>query len=135
MRMFQTPRTLMLFAFREGVGFVPVPGVGEGVSSLTLMLSDAGVSGRAASLLLLAHDNSPEVLPALREALKDKDGSVRAAAVHSIALHDNPDFMADLLPLMDDPKDAVRFRAAAGYIRLAGIKATPKRPAAATKSK
>jgi len=44
-----------------------------------------------------------------------------------------------LLPLFGDPKDAVHFRAAAGYIRLAGIKATAAkgvvRPAAATKSK
>jgi HEAT repeat protein len=128
LRLFQTPRSLMLFAFREGVGLVPVPGVGEGVSSLTLMLSDAGVSGRAASLLLLAHDNHPDVLPALREALKDKDASVRAAAVHSIALHDNPDFMTDLFTALDDPKEAVRFRAAAGYVRLVGIKAAPKRP-------
>ena len=140
MRLFQTPRSLMLFAFREGIELVPVPGVGEGVSSLTLILSDTQVSGRAASVLLLAHDTSPEVLPALREALKDKDTSVRAAAVHSIVLHDNPDYMGDLLALLGDPKDSVRFRAAAGYIRLAGIKAMPPkrvvRPAAAaTKSK
>ena len=117
---------------------MPVPGVGEGVSSLTLMLSDAAVSGRAASVLLLAHDNNPEVLPALREALIDKDASVRAAAAHSIALHDNPDFMGDLLARLDDPKDSVRFRAAAGYIRLAGIKAMPKqivRPAPKMDSK
>jgi len=122
MRLFQTPRSLMVFAFREGVGLAPIPGVGQGVSSLSLMLSDSGVSGRAASLLLLAHDNNPEVLPALRDALKDKDASVRAAAVHSISLHDNPTYMGDLLGLFDDPKESVRFRAAAGYIRLAGIK-------------
>lgn len=128
MRLLQTPRSLALFVFREGVGLVPVPGLGEGVSSLTLMLSDPGISGRAASLLLLAHDNHPDVLPALREALKDKDAPVRAAAVHSIVLHDDPEFMGDLLALFDDPKESVRFRAAAGYIRLAGIKTTPKKP-------
>jgi HEAT repeat protein len=125
LRLFQTPRTLMLTAFREGIGLVPVPGLGEGVSSLTLILTDSAVSGRAASMLLLAHDNSPDVLPALREALGDKDAPVRAAAVHAIALHDNPDYMGDLLAHLDDPKEPVRFRAAAGYIRLAGIKAKP----------
>ena len=127
MRLFQTPRNLMLFAFREGVGLVPVPGVGEGVSSLTLMLSDPSVSARAASVLLLAHDNSPEVLPGLKAILKDKDASVRAAAVHSIAIHDNPNYKDDLLMLLDDPKEPVRLRAAAGYIRLIGIKSPPKR--------
>jgi HEAT repeat protein len=127
MRLFQTPRNLMLFAFREGVGLVPVPGLGEGVSSLTLMLSDPSVSARAASVLLLAHDNSPEVLPGLRAILKDKDAAVRAASVHSIAIHNNPDFKDDLLGLLGDPKESVRLRAAAGYIRLAEIKVTPKR--------
>ncbi len=127
MRLFQTPRNLMLFAFREGVGLVPVPGLGEGVSSLTLMLSDPGVSARAASVLLLAHDNSPEVLPGLRAILKDKDASVRAASVHSIAIHNNPDFKDDLFGLLGDPKESVRLRAAAGYIRLAEIKVPSKR--------
>jgi HEAT repeat protein len=129
----------MLTAFREGIGLVPVPGLGEGVSSLTLMLTDAGVSGRAAAVLLMAHDNSPDVLPTLREALSDnKDTAVRAAAIHSIALHDNPDYMGDLLARLDDPKDSVRFRAAAGYIRLAGIKGKAKpvaRPAPKTDTK
>jgi HEAT repeat protein len=122
-RLFQTPRSLMLFAFRQSLDLVPVPGVGAGVSSITLILTDSGVSGRAAAILLLAHDKSAQVLPALREALKDKDTSVRAAAVHSIALHDDPAYMGDLSAAMSDPKEAVRFRAAAGYIRLAGIKA------------
>jgi HEAT repeat protein len=90
---------------------------------VTLILTDSSVSGRAAAILLLAHDKSPDVLPALREALKDKDTSVRASAVHSIALHDDPAYMGDLLAAMSDPKESVRLRAAAGYIRLAGIKA------------
>ena len=60
------------------------------MSSITLILSDAGVSGRSAAILLLATEKNLQVLPALREALKDKDTSVRAAAVHSIALHDDP---------------------------------------------
>lgn len=124
-RLFQTPRSLMLFAFRESLDLVPVPGFGAGVSSVTLILTDSGVSGRAAAILLLAHDKSPQVLPGLRDALKDKDTSVRAAAVHSIALHDDPAYMGDLLAAMSDPKESVRFRAAAGYIRLAGIKAKP----------
>jgi HEAT repeat protein len=122
-RLFQTPRSLMLFAFRESLDLVPVPGVGAGVSSVTLILTDSGVSGRAAAILLLAHDKSPDVLPALREALKDKDPSVRASAVHSIALHDDPAYMGDLLAAMSDPKESVRLRAAAWYLRLAGIKA------------
>ena len=121
LRMLKTPRSLMMFALREGVGFVPVPGVGEGMSSLMLLAADQGASGRSASLLLVAHDPNPEIVKALRESLRDKDAAVRASAVHSIAVRDDPTFLTELIPLMDDAKQPVRFRAAAGYIRLAGI--------------
>src|SRR5436309_3529045 len=34
LRMMHTPRTTFLFALRQGVGFAPVPGLGEGISSM-----------------------------------------------------------------------------------------------------
>ena len=121
LRLLKTPRTLMIFAVQQGVGFVPFPGVGEGLSSMILLSQDQGASGRSESILLVAHDPSPEVKQALREALKDKDHAVRASAVHSVAVRDDPSFVNDLVPLLDDSKEAVRFRAAAAYIRLTGI--------------
>jgi hypothetical protein len=121
LRMMKTPRTFMMFALSQGAGFVPFPGVGEGVSSLTLLRQDQGASGRSESILLVAHDPSEDVKRALRESLKDKDHAVRASAVHSIAVRDDPSFVADLVPLLDDSKEAVRFRAAAAYVRLTGI--------------
>jgi HEAT repeat protein len=101
----------------------PVPGIGAGVSSLQGILSDPEVSGRAATALLLGEDKSPEVLAALLDARSDKDPSVRAAAVHAIAVRNNPALKKDLEPLMDDRKEAVRLRAAAGWLRLDGMKA------------
>jgi HEAT repeat protein len=126
-RLLHTPHGLMMFVFQTGIGFAPVPGLGEGMSSLTLILSDSGVSGRAAALLLLSTEKSPDVLQAIREGFKDKDASVRSAAVHALAVRDDPTLMAELLPFIEDPKekDAVKFRAAAGYVRLATIKARP----------
>jgi HEAT repeat protein len=124
-RLLHTPHGLMMFVFQTGVGFAPVPGLGEGMSSLTMILTDSGVSGRAAALLLLSTERSPEVLQAIREGFKDKDVSVRSAAVHAMAVRDDPAYMEELLPLMDDPKEAVKLRAAAGYVRLATIKARP----------
>ena len=139
LRMFHTPRTLMLFALKQGVGMVPVPGLGEGVSSLQDILSDTGVSGRATTALLLANDRSPEVLEALKDALRDKDPSVRAAAVHALALRNDPTLVSLLVPHFDDPKEAVRLRAAAGYLRLSWLPlpAPPKKntPPAASKKK
>ena len=135
MRMMHTPRTAFLFALRQGATFAPVPGLGAGVSSMQALLSDPGVSGRAATALLLGKEKDEPTLAALRESLTDKDWSVRAAAVHSLALQNNPAFESDIKPLLEDKSEPVRLRAAAGYLRLEMIKKEPKpapktRPAA-----
>ena len=122
LRMLHTPRTLFLFALVESANFAPVPGVGTGVSSLSGILANPGASGRAAAALLLSRERSPEVLQALRNALTDADWSVRAAAVHAIAVRNDPALEIDLIPLFEDKKEAVRVRAAAGYLRLEAIK-------------
>jgi len=122
LRMLHTPTTLFLFTLKEGAAFAPVPGLGAGFSSLLGILADPGVSGRAAAALLLSRDTGAEVLQAFRDALTDGDWSVRAAAVHSIAVRDDPALQADLVPLLDDKKEAVRVRAAAGFLRLEVIK-------------
>ena len=109
----------------------PVPGVGEGVSSLQSILSDTKITGRATTALLLANDRSPEVMDALKDAAEDKDASVRAAVVHAIALRDDPALLPLLLPRFEDQKQSVRLRAAAAYLRLAWLRLAPARPAAA----
>ena len=47
---------------------------------------------------------------------------MRAAAVHSLALWNDPSLQQDIVPLLDDKKEAVRLRAAAGYLRLVLVK-------------
>jgi len=126
LRMLHMPRSMFLFALRQGVGFAPVPGLGEGIASMQGLLTDPGVSGRAAAALLLAKDADPATLAALKDALEDKDWSVRAAAAHSLALRNNPTFKKDLEPLLGDKKEAVRLRAAAGYLRLSAVQPPPK---------
>jgi HEAT repeat protein len=129
LRMFHTPGTLMIFVLKQGIGFAPVPGLGAGVSSLQDILTAAdGVTGRARTALLLGNDRSPEVLDALRDALHDKDASVRAAVIHSIALRDDPALAAGLVAYFDDPKESVRVRAAAGYLRLAWLRSPTPEP-------
>jgi HEAT repeats len=123
LRMLHTPHTLFLFAVKQGVGLAPVPGLGEGVSSVQGILSDPGVSGRAATALLLAPDKDPLVLNALLEARTDKDASVRAAAAHALALRNEPELEDKLVPMLDDQKQAVRLRASAGVLRLELVKA------------
>ena len=81
-----------------------------------------GAKTDATAALLLSTDQKSDVLLALRNALADKDWTVRAAAVHAIALRNDPTLEPDLVPLLEDHKEAVRVRAAAGYLRLEGIK-------------
>jgi HEAT repeat protein len=118
LRMITTPKAMFMFALKEGIGFAPVPGLGEGISSMQGLLADSGASGRAVAALLLGKDKDRDVLKALREALADKDWTVRAAAVHSIALRDDASLEKDLRPLLADSREGVRLRAAAGCLRL-----------------
>jgi HEAT repeat protein len=122
LRMMHTPKPMFLFALRTGAGLAPVPGLGAGVSSMQALLSDPSVSGRATAALLLEKEKDPQTLAALKEALQDKDWSVRAAAVHALVLRDQPAFQADIVPLLDDKTEGVRLRAAAGYLRLETVK-------------
>ncbi len=122
LRMMHTPKPMFLFALRTGAGFAPVPGLGTGVSSMQALLSDPSMSGRATAALLLENERDAPTLAALKEALHDKEWSVRAAAVHVLVLRDDPAFQPDIIPLLDDKTQGVRLRAAAGYLRLETVK-------------
>jgi HEAT repeat protein len=121
LRMMHTPRATFIYAIRQGLGFVPLPGFGEGVASMQALLSDPGVSGRASAALLLGKDKDPATIDGLKDALFDKDWHVRAAAVHSLALQNNPAFKSDMDLLTLDDKEEVRLRAAAGWLRINAI--------------
>ena len=123
LRMMHTPRTTFLFAAEQSVAFVPVPGLSTGVASMQGILASSGVSGRASAALLLGADRDPATIEALRDALSDKNAAVRAAAVHSISLRNDPGMKKELEPLLADDKEIVRLRAAAGYLRLSAIEA------------
>src|ERR1035437_537996 len=87
------------------------------------ILASSAVPGRATAALLLGADRDPAVIDALREALSDKDSSVRAAAGHSMSLRNAPALKKELEPLLEDDNESVRLRAAAGYLRLSAIEA------------
>jgi hypothetical protein len=126
LRMMHTPKTMFMFAVKTGAGLAPIPGLGAGVSSMQGLLTDPGVSGRATAALLLGQDKDQQTLAALRDALTDKDWSVRAAAVHSISLRNDSSLQRDIVPLLEDNKEPVRLRAAAGYLRLQSLRTNPR---------
>jgi HEAT repeat protein len=123
LRMMHTPKPMFMFAVKTGIGYAPVPGLGQGVASMQGLLADSGVSGRATAALLLGMEKDSETMQALREALSDKEWSVRAAAVHSLALRNDPALEGEIVPVLEDSNEPVRLRAAAAYLRLETIKA------------
>ena len=118
LRLLHTPTKLLITVGIGAAGFAPVPGLGFGLSSAQGILSAPDSSARAASLLFIGSSDDPALTDAVGSALLDKEWSVRAAAIHLVAMHPFPVFRERLVPLLDDKKDAVRVRAAAAYIRL-----------------
>ena len=117
-RSVKTPKSALLFGVQQGAGFVPVPGLGQGLSAMTSMLGDADFSARATALLLLATENSPEVRAVIEEAFQDEDWAVRAAAIQVAASRHEIRWRSRIIPLTDDTNRKVRYRAAAVLIRL-----------------
>jgi HEAT repeat protein len=128
LRQVKVPQSILMLALRQGIGFVPVPYLGLGIASMHAILADPEVSGRAAAALLLMSGTDEATLDALKDALTDKEWSVRAAAVHSLALQNDPRLKNDLAPLLDDDNQAVRLRAAAGYLRLSALPGPARTP-------
>jgi len=115
---FHSAPSAVLFIVGEGIGSVPVPGAGEGFTAISQLLKDPGLSDRASVVLILARKRGPESLGLLRNALQDKDWSVRAAAAQMIAHTARLDLHDALPSLFDDKNQKVRFRAAGAYLHL-----------------
>jgi HEAT repeat protein len=128
-RTMETPNVLILLAVKQGVSIAPVPYIGVGYASAKEIMAHRGISERAATALLLGKDQDSEVIAALRDALTDKNASVRAAATHSLALVADPRIKRDagilFAPLFNDKNQAVRLRAAAAYLRLTNAPSAP----------
>ncbi len=119
-RRMKLPKSAMLFVVQQGVGFIPVPGVGEGFSAMSALVGDPNFSARATALLVLSSDRSPEVRSEIEQAFNDPDWSMRAAAVQIAASRSERTWRFRLVPLFEDTNRRVRYRAAAAFLRLSG---------------
>ncbi|HEY3839005.1 MAG TPA: HEAT repeat domain-containing protein [Bryobacteraceae bacterium] len=131
---------LLLISVKEGAGaFLGPAGAGIGVAEG--LMKDANASGKTVAAALLANDRNPEAVNAIREALGDKNWTVRAAAARALALAGSTRDFDTIASLLDDKKEEVQYSAAAALIRLrqplyaprtAPAKGAPSKPAAAT---
>lgn len=118
MRKFKTPKGALLFAAQQGVGFVPLPGLGEGFAALQGILGDAEFSARASAMLLLCQKKDKACGEMLDASFTDDDWSVRAAAVQLILGQRDVKRRERLPELFHDKKEKVRYRAAGAYLAL-----------------
>ena len=116
---FHTLDSTGTFLMTQGVGYLPVPGVGAAYSAITDLISDPDLSPRATVLLLVSRDEDPRVDQLLKGALEDKDWSVRATAAQMVAFTNRRDLREDLVPLFEDKNEKVRLRAAGAYLHFA----------------
>lgn len=109
-----------VFILEEGGGLVPVPGAGTGLGEVGRLMSDTALSARATIVLQLGREHSADADKLLRFSLQDKDWSVRASAALIIALTARKEMRQELVPLLSDNEQRVRFRAAGAYLHLVG---------------
>jgi HEAT repeat protein len=115
---FHSPQSAFLFLVSQGIGYVPVPGAGDGYSAISELLKDPGLSDRAQVLFVLTRTQNQESLALLRRALHDDDWSVRASATQIIAQTAQAELRESLVPLFEDKNYRVRLRAAGAYLHL-----------------
>ena len=120
--MMHTPRTTFLYAVRQGVGSCARSGLGMGISSMQQILTDPGVSGRAAAALLVGRDRDAATTAA---QLKDAPSSIkitacarrrcirwRCATIRRCG--------RDLEPMLEDDKEEVRLPRRGGAAQAIG---------------
>lgn len=115
---FHSPQSTLLFLISQGIGYVPVPGAGDGYSAINDLLKDPSLSDRAEVLFALCRTKTPQSRELLQRALYDEDWSVRAAATQIIAQTAEVELRESLLPLFQDKNQRVRLRAAGAYLHL-----------------
>jgi hypothetical protein len=92
---------------------------GFGLSALRMRKGQNGVQPRVIAATLLAEDTSTASMKRFEDALDDPDPAVRAAAARALGNYHGKDVTDALSDGFYDSKPAVRFMAAASYIRAA----------------
>jgi HEAT repeat protein len=111
------PKALAELGSEQAAGALLGP-AGFGVTAAIELARDKGAPARAIIARLLADDTSDDAHEALREALQDKSWIVRAAAAEALGARGSLNDVTTLAPLLNDPQKEVRYRAAAGIIRV-----------------
>jgi HEAT repeat protein len=129
------PKGLVLIGVKEGAGIALGPAA-FGVPVAEGLMKDSNASGKTVAVALLAKGAvDAETLEALRDALEDKNWTVRAAAARALALNDRMETFDQIAKMLNDKRDEVTYSAAAAIIRLKQTPVAAKAPARAKTTK
>jgi HEAT repeat protein len=118
-KLISDPRALTLMGFGVGIGFAPYAGYGWMMwQELT---HDYMSPVRVNALKKLANDPDPRIGEGLVRAASDKHTTVRVAALSATASHGGSSLISAIEPHMKDKKAAVRYTAAAAFLRLSAL--------------
>jgi HEAT repeat protein len=101
-----------------------------GITAAEMVLKDGNGGGRTLSATMLGEDCNAHVLQVLEGELDtEKNWAVRAAVARSIGRCGNPDAIPRLEQRLSDPRNLVRYMAAAAIVRLSDPRLSqPRRP-------
>lgn len=137
-KMLYDPKKMAQFGFEQGIGLIPFAGLGYG--AFKMVTKDTTSPVLAAAALTLAKDLDPKSGQALAtSAAENKSWIVRATALNAMALRGETSLLPTAEAQLEDPKEEVRYSAAAAVIRLTDLKGRPavarKAPAKAAPKK
>jgi HEAT repeat protein len=115
------PKKMAQLGFEQSVGFIPFAGIGW--EAFKVIRKDDSSPVRAAAAKVLANDPDPAVTQALADAAGDKSWLVRAAALEALAKRRDPSALDTVQMYLSDEKEAVKYTAAAAFVRLTAVKA------------
>src|SRR3984885_12636406 len=97
-RMTHTPTTTFLGIVANQFA---LPGLGSGMESAVGLSADPASMASSSVIFTLAKEQKdPNVWSALTAAMQDKEWATRAAAVHVVAMHNDPSLLDKFVPLM-----------------------------------
>lgn len=118
MEVLHDPKVVAAMGFSEGIGFVPFASAGWDAIETIMKDRKSGTAARAALISALATDPDPRVNDALVKQSQSQSWVLRMAAVEAIAKRGNAALAGRIEGLLNDPKDEVRYAAAAAIIHL-----------------
>jgi len=110
------PKALLLIGVNQSAGLLGPFGVSVPIAEM--LLKDKEASAKTAAILLLASDTAEVSKEAVRAALTDKNWTVRVAAARAVGSREIVPFFDDVVAMLDDKREEVRYAASATVIRL-----------------